>query len=181
MQYAVRDASAVAFSRAFYETLASGETIDAAVTDGRLAIFNRSDLDSVPYERDWGVPVLYLRTTGGTLFPKAEPDPGSRRGTRQRPPTDSRGDATHTSAVDRRALRDLMISAFDLTGLDELCWDAAALLEEEGIEIGEPINVQMVGGGSKRAIVMNLIDYFEMRGYLEYLVQAVRNARPGRI
>lgn len=161
MQYSIRDANAVAFSRQFYSALASGETIDAAVTKGRLAIFNRSDLDSVQYERDWGVPVLYLRTSGGALFPKAEP------GT--------------TGAVDRRALRDLMISAFDLTGLEELCWDAAALLEEAGIKLGEPVGVQMVGGGSKRAIVMNLIDFFEMRGYLDYLVRAVRNARPGRI
>jgi hypothetical protein len=161
MQYAIRDTNAVAFSREFYETLASGETIDAAVTDGRLAIFNRSDLDGVPYERDWGVPVLYLRTSGGALFPKAEPGP--------------------TRAVDRRALRDLMISAFNIEGLEALCWDAAALLEEAGIKLKEPISLEMVGGGSKTAIVMNLIDYFETRGYLDYLVQGVRNARPGRI
>jgi hypothetical protein len=31
------------------------------------------------------------------------------------------------------------------------------------------------------AIVMNLIEYFDRRGHLEHLVQAVRNARPGMI
>jgi hypothetical protein len=83
--------------------------------------------------------------------------------------------------VDRRALRNLLISAFDIDGLETLCWDAAALLEEAGIELREPVSIEMVGGGSKSAIVKNLIDYFEMRGYLDYLVQAVRDARPGRI
>ena len=180
MQYSIGDGNAVAFSRQFYSTLAAGETIDAAVTNGRLAIFNRSNLDSEQYERDWGVPVLYLRTTGGALFPKAEPETAKPMGTK-RPPTRVTVDDTRTSAVDRRALRDLMISAFNIAGLETLCWDAAALLEEAGIELREPVSIEMVGGGSKTAIVMNLIDYFETRGYLDYLVQAVRDARPGRI
>jgi hypothetical protein len=65
MQYRIYDANATAFSRQFYRTLAAGETIDAAVFEGRLAIFNRSGNN----ERDWGVPVLYLRAEEGVLFP----------------------------------------------------------------------------------------------------------------
>jgi hypothetical protein len=66
MQYTVRDGNAVAFSRRFYQALASGKSIDTAVTEGRLGIFNRGGSS----ERDWGVPVLYLNTDRSLLFPK---------------------------------------------------------------------------------------------------------------
>lgn len=68
MQYKIRDKNAVYFSWRFYRALAEGRTIDQAVTLGRQAIFNRGADD----ERDWGVPVLYLRTDAardGRLFP----------------------------------------------------------------------------------------------------------------
>lgn len=67
-QYTIKDVNAIAFSRSFYRALAAGQPIDAAVTDGRLAIFNRSSDD----DRDWGVPVLYLRAEEGVLFPKSQ-------------------------------------------------------------------------------------------------------------
>jgi hypothetical protein len=175
MQYAIRDANAIAFSRAFYKTLASGETIDAAVTDGRVAINNQGDRD----ERDWGVPVLYLRTSGGALFPKAEPGTAAQPAGRPSAATTSPAGREHPVTFDKRALRSLMISSFNTDELQELCWDAEGSLRDAGIEL--PVSLEMVGGGSKTAIVMNLIDYFERRGYLDYLVQAVRKARPGRI
>ena len=68
MQYTIHDNSAIAFSRRLYRALADGQPVDAAVTDGRLAIFNRSSDD----ERDWGVPILYLRADEGVLFPKSQ-------------------------------------------------------------------------------------------------------------
>lgn len=67
MQATLFDRSAVAFSTRFYESLLAGHPIDAAVSAGRVAIFNEGG----PGERDWGVPVLYLRTGSGVLFPKA--------------------------------------------------------------------------------------------------------------
>lgn len=68
MQFRVYDKSALVFHRMFYRTLAAGHSIDAAVANGRQAIANRSKGD-----RDWGVPVLYLRTDeNGELFPKNE-------------------------------------------------------------------------------------------------------------
>jgi hypothetical protein len=66
MQFTVRDANAVAFSRRFYQALASGKSIDAAVSEGRHGIFQRPD----DAGRDWGVPVLYLQTDNAELFPK---------------------------------------------------------------------------------------------------------------
>jgi hypothetical protein len=81
--------------------------------------------------------------------------------------------------VDKRALRGVMLSAFNTDELEALCWDAQGLLQDEGIDLA--VSLEMVGGGSKLAIVMELIGHFERRGHLEYLVQAVRNARPGVI
>ena len=174
MQYAIGDRNAIAFSQRFYSALASGTTIDAAVTDGRQSIFNRSDLD----ERDWGVPVLYLRTPGGVLFPKTEPESTIQRGGRAGARTRPQAEVMRTSAVDKRALRSVMISAFNTDELEALCWDAQGLMEEAGL--GDVmVSLEMVGGGSKMAIVMNLIEHFDRRGQLEYLVQAVLNARPG--
>lgn len=68
MQSTLYDRSAVAFSTRFYEALARGLTVDEAVSAGRVAIFNASG----PGERDWGVPVLYLRAESGVLFPRPD-------------------------------------------------------------------------------------------------------------
>lgn len=65
MQYTIKDGSAIAFSRRFYRALANGDSIDTAVSEGRLGILGRGGGE----ERDWGVPVLYLRGTRSVLFP----------------------------------------------------------------------------------------------------------------
>jgi len=57
--------------------------------------------------------------------------------------------------------------------------DALRLLQGEGIDLA--VGLEIVGGGSRMAIVMNRNEFFDRRGYLDYLVQAVRNARPGVI
>lgn len=65
MQYTVRDGNAIAFSRRFYRALGAGKSIDTAVSDGRLGVFHRGGGG----DRDWGVPVLYLREGPSVLFP----------------------------------------------------------------------------------------------------------------
>lgn len=75
MQATLFDRSAVAFATGFYASLAPGRPIDAAVSAGRLAVFNASE----PGERDWGVPVLYLRAESGVLFPEPEPEEAEAR------------------------------------------------------------------------------------------------------
>jgi hypothetical protein len=62
MQFAVSDAAALAFSRSFYGRLAQGDTIDAAVTEGRMAIRR---LRSAVAE--WGTPALFERLPGGRI------------------------------------------------------------------------------------------------------------------
>lgn len=67
MQYEVNDSQASAFSRMFYTSLAVGLSIDEAVAAGRRAMALESNSDQ---NVEWGVPVLYLRSRDGVLFPR---------------------------------------------------------------------------------------------------------------
>ena len=63
MQRPIPDGSALEFSRVVYRRLATGDPIDAAVTEGRLAIARgRGAL------LEWGTPVLFLRAEDGSIF-----------------------------------------------------------------------------------------------------------------
>ena len=61
MQYQITDEAAIGFSSAFYESLADGLPVDAAVTEARVAV----SMDSM---LEWGTPVLYMRSPDGRLF-----------------------------------------------------------------------------------------------------------------
>src|SRR5215210_6259809 len=61
MQYEITDEAAIDFSRAFYEALADGLPVDAAVAEARTAVKIMSALE-------WGSPVLYMRSPNGRIF-----------------------------------------------------------------------------------------------------------------
>jgi len=61
MQYEITDKAAIEFSRDFYEAVADGLPMDAAVTEARAAV----SMDSM---LEWGTPVLYMRSPDGRLF-----------------------------------------------------------------------------------------------------------------
>ena len=63
MQYAIRDRAAIELAQAFYESLADGLPVDAAVAEGRKAmrLARRGSLE-------WGTPVLHMRSPDGVLF-----------------------------------------------------------------------------------------------------------------
>jgi hypothetical protein len=63
MQYEISDRAAVEFSRTFYDSLADGEGVDAAVTESRQAI--KMALGETV---EWGTPVLHMRAKSGSLF-----------------------------------------------------------------------------------------------------------------
>lgn len=73
MQYEVIDVSAKVFSRAFYFALASGLSLDEAMSAGRRAMLRETstnpDLETI-VNVEWGVPVLYSRLADGQLFPE---------------------------------------------------------------------------------------------------------------
>ena len=71
MQYEIYDDSSVVFGRRLYEALAAGMSLDEAVAAGRLAAFNLGGQDDV----EWGVPVLYMRSADGLVFPGVTADP----------------------------------------------------------------------------------------------------------
>jgi len=63
MQYEITDRAAIELSRAFYEALADGMPVDAAVSEARKAISL-----GVENSVEWGTPVLYMRSPDGVLF-----------------------------------------------------------------------------------------------------------------
>ena len=69
MQYLVQDDAAVAFSKSFYTSLAAGLTIDEAVSSGRRAM-TKVPSPSPLTDLEWVVPVLYLNSADGVLFPE---------------------------------------------------------------------------------------------------------------
>lgn len=64
MQFSVYDDLTKFFLSKLYENLVAGLEIDEAVNKGRKAVFNEDEK-----VRDWGTPVLYLRNSGGKIFP----------------------------------------------------------------------------------------------------------------
>ena len=72
MQYPVRNSAAVTFASAFYTAVAAGLSVDEAVWSGRIALLDPDDLSA-----SWGIPVLYLRSSDGVLFPRLAERPSS--------------------------------------------------------------------------------------------------------
>lgn len=72
MQRPISDRAAIAFSTAFYRRLASGDSIDEALTEARQAIHSAK-----PDTFEWSTPVLFLRMPEGNVFvaqPAGRPD-----------------------------------------------------------------------------------------------------------
>jgi hypothetical protein len=63
MQFVVPDKTAIAFTRDFYDFLASGKPLDAAVTEARIGIYVDND-DKV----FWAIPVLFMRSPDGVIW-----------------------------------------------------------------------------------------------------------------
>ncbi len=125
-----------------------------------------------PIQSGPGAGAVYWGTGDGQ--PIAGPTGNSKTGKPSRLPLEP--DPEH---VDKRNLREAMIGAFSKEELDVVCSDIQEALEDRGIQL--QVSLEMVGGGSKSAQILNLIQYLDRRGYLGYLVAAVRRERPGLI
>ncbi|MDC0771347.1 tetratricopeptide repeat protein [Streptomyces sp. HD] len=66
MQFAITDTAAIEFAREFYDSIAGGHPLDAAVYEGRRAILNEAS------SFEWGTPVLYSRAPDGRIFDVAK-------------------------------------------------------------------------------------------------------------
>lgn len=79
----IADGIATDFAAAFYRTLATGQTVDRALTQARQAIKDTCDDRGYP---GWTLPVLYCATTQDHIFDaKSQPDPPPRASVIQRP------------------------------------------------------------------------------------------------
>ena len=72
MQFPITDNAAISMSEGFYAALAGNRPIDDALTLARRFIQQRSRVE-------WGIPVLYMRSSDGKIFDvQAPPPPASR-------------------------------------------------------------------------------------------------------
>jgi hypothetical protein len=83
MQWPIRTDAALAFSHAFYHSLALMRGIEEAVADGRRAIHQDDDLKERKGYIQWATPALYLRENRGRVLgeviARSEPAPAIRR------------------------------------------------------------------------------------------------------
>lgn len=66
MQFPITDRASLVFTRGFYQALLQSKTLDAAVTQGRLAV------DAEVNHFEWATPALYLHAADGQLLAPAE-------------------------------------------------------------------------------------------------------------
>ena len=69
MQYSIYDDTAIKFSREFYRALAVGFPVDTAISEARRGIY----IDCGAETRDWGTPVLFMRSPDGVLLKLTKP------------------------------------------------------------------------------------------------------------
>jgi hypothetical protein len=62
MQFEITDSAAIQFSKGFYEAVADGYPIDAAVSEARLAVVAGGNY------LEWATPVLFMRAPDGRIF-----------------------------------------------------------------------------------------------------------------
>ena len=188
MQFRIFDESTITFARHLYHALLRGQPIDAAVTAGRLAILARAGED----DRDWGVPVLYMRSGDGIIFPAAprtselesfDPDlptmrrlgsvnnlrslaaPQSKQITPAIPPLDLNSAQIHQLKI---RLRDVLHGKFTTSELQLLAHDL-------GVDFDE------ITGQTRLMKSLNLVEYLSRRDRLAHLLAAVRRMRPGAL
>jgi hypothetical protein len=178
--------AANAFCEKLYLSLAVGLSLDEAVTWARLHVLNGAGF-SGETSLEWGAFMVYMPTMEPILFPRS----GDGLNREQEATRNARQDTidgvyaavgevqSGRLAVDKRALRQTIVESFDVEEVETLCADVQQDLDEDGIAL--QVSLEMVGGTGKTARVRRLIDYLDRRGYLGYLVDAVRRARPGTI
>ncbi len=159
--------AATAFCQKFYSSLAIGLSLDEAVIYARLHL--REDGVVIGHDScEWGSFMVYMPTTEAVLLPKPdEPEV-------QKQQEEVRN--TATQLLSKRTLRMAMVKAFKEEELDALCSDLEEDLKGAGKDF--EVDLEIVGGKTKEAKILNLIGYVESQNCLPSLLTAVRRARP---
>jgi hypothetical protein len=87
MQFPISDSAAIELARGFYESLADNLPLERAITEARLLVRRKSNIE-------WGIPVLYTHSRTGRLFSNIQPSPGAspEQPEKARPPLDPRSE-----------------------------------------------------------------------------------------
>jgi hypothetical protein len=168
MQYSIKDHLAKEFSKEFYSALAAGYSIDAAVAEGRQAIFVRTR-EEEPDWRDWGVPVLYLHLSAGegVLFPQV----GGTRGpdTGETPPATLTGEPQPGDGVRISVLRELVNAALGDEELANFCFDYYPAVYEK-----------FAAGQTRSARVRMLVEHAQRQNLIRELLQRIQERNPSQ-
>ena len=173
------------FCQKLYSSLALGLSLDEAVTGARLHLLET--LFSATKENyEWGAFMVYMSTTETVLFPKPEAATtvrkyqyAERQAHKKTITKVSRviGKASAaTRVLDKTALRKALVGAFTEGELKILCADVQQNIQDDGIEL--LVNLEVAGGETKEATILELIGYLDRRGVLDYLVSAALKERP---
>lgn len=146
MQYEVLDTAVTLFSRGFYTALASGLSVDEAVSYGRLAMLAASGEEAV----QWGIPTLYLQSWDGVLFPQIAEEPPAavrqvRRTIRLAIGEVEKGGELR-AVVAKRIKTDLKIKIEEIKGV-------ARLIKAEEVDSDIDVKVKRVGKGGQATIL----------------------------
>jgi len=161
--------TAVAFSERLYGFLAVGLSLDRAVIAARQHLVEQGR-EWGGEHCEWGRLVVHMPAREPVLFPRTEDS-----AVRVQRDTVL---AAHHRTMDRRALREAMVRAFNSDDLRLLCADIEQSLGAAGIH--EPINLDVVGGTGKglEVQILELIGYMDRHHWYVHLDDAVRAARP---
>jgi len=84
-----------------------------------------------------------------------------------------------TTSVNKSVLRESIVKHFNLEDLEILCADIEQTMADDGLKL--QVDLEIVGGVGKATKVLKLIEYLDRKGFLPYLVNAIRRAHPGII
>lgn len=137
MQSPISDGGAIVFSETVYRRLAAGDSIDAAVTEGRHALAARDS--KLP---TWGTPVLFSHVSDGRLFL-----PGRSESVSPAPP----------APTAPRPLHQLPAPPADFVGREPELAELRAAMSHSGVAI---CALQGMGGVGKTALALKLAHEF---------------------
>ncbi len=155
-QYEITDSAAIELSRAFYEALADGMPVDAAVSEARKAISL-----GVANSLEWGTPVLHMRAPDGVLFELTQGPPLS-----QAQPVQTTG--KNAASDERRVLDEQSAGNAEVPPAHEQ--DAGLAQRATTLAVQErerPVRPALPGTSSNRQRLIAKVRTFWIAGVLE--------------
>jgi hypothetical protein len=178
------------FCETLYAKLVVGLSLDEALIGARFGLLREGGFQGRE-SLEWGAYMAYMPVAQAVLLPRDAGEAGvaalqqdARQGSEQAlaEVTGRMGPAPESGpAVNHTALRRAIVKAFSVDETALLCADIRQDLAEDGVSLG--LDLDALGGRTQgeEMLVYSLIEYLERRGYLSYLVRAVRRERPGAI